>query len=234
MRKKYRTDKYAAALIISLMIFSLGFFLGNWVDDYKIEYVKDFMKQQETEFNSLQLQYMYLESINGKEKCPALYKTLEENIKMLGPTLNTILDYEKEKNVNSTVYMSLRRQYLIANLRYWLLSEDIRKTCESDTVTILYFFNTDCEVCFKSQGVILSDLKKAFEDKLLIYAIDSDFKYEPMVGLLNEKYNITKFPTLVINNNQKIEEFTNKSALLGIVCPKYANRQNITECRAYS
>ncbi len=231
-KRAIKRDKYAIALVISILTFSLGFLLGTVLDSYKYEYVAEIAKQQELEFNSLQLQYIYLESIQGTEKCPALYQTLENNLRTLEPTVNKMLDYEKSKGSNSSEYLYFKRQYFLANIKYWMLSEDIQKTCNSDTVTVLYFFNNNCDICFKSQGVILSNLKQLFEDKLLVFAIDSDFTDEPMIGLLKNKYNITVYPTLVINN-EKIEQFLSRDDLLMKICPKYINRENITACKGY-
>ncbi|MBU4246631.1 MAG: hypothetical protein KKE71_06305, partial [Nanoarchaeota archaeon] len=67
--RNLRKDKYAVALVITIMVFTLGFLLGNFFDDYKRGYVQEVVKQQELEFTSLQLQYLYLESIQGTEKC---------------------------------------------------------------------------------------------------------------------------------------------------------------------
>lgn len=230
--RNIRKDKYAVALVITIMVFTLGFLLGNFFDNYKMSYVEEVAKQQELEFTSLQLQYLYLESIQGTEKCPALYQTLENNIRTLAPTLNQMMDYEKSKDVNSTNYLFLKRQYLLANLKYWLLSEDFKKTCSGDSVTILYFFSNDCKICMESQGVILSNLKQAFEDKLLIFAIDSDFTEEPMVTLLKNKYNVTKYPTLIIND-QKVEQALTRNELLQKICPQYVDKENRTECSGY-
>jgi len=230
--RNIRKDKYAVALVITIMIFTLGFLLGTVLDNYKRTYVEEVAKQQELEFTSLQLQYLYLESIQGTEKCPALYQTLENNIRTLGPTLDKMLDYEKSKNVNSTGYLFLKRQYLLSNLKYWLLSEELKKTCSGDYVTVLYFFSNDCDICIKSQGVILSNLKQAFGDKLLIFAIDSDFTDEPMITLLKNKYNVTTYPTLVIND-QKNDVFLNRGELLQKICPQYMSKENISECEGY-
>lgn len=231
-KRVIKKDKYAIALIISIMTFSLGFLLGSVIDNYKSGYVEEIAKQQEIEFNSLQLQYIYLESVQGTEKCPALYQTLENNLRILGPTLNKMLDYEKSKNVNSTEYISLKRQYLLANLKYWLLSEDIKKTCSGDTVTILYFFSNDCKICQSSQGVILSNMKQSLEDKLLVFAIDSDFTEEPMTSIIKNKYNVTQYPTLIIND-QKIEGFLTREELLKKICASYTDKEKISECYGY-
>ncbi len=225
-------DKYAVALVITIMVFTLGFLLGTVLDSYKKDYVTEVMKQQELEFNSLQMQYMYLENAKGREKCPILYQILENKILTLSPTVNKMLDYEKSKGVNSTDYMYFKRQYFLANLKYLFLSEDIKKTCDSDSVTVIYFFSNDCDICFKSQGVILSNLKQLFEDKLLVFAIDSDFTEEPMTLLMKNKYNITKYPTLIIND-QKVEQFLNRDELLKRICPQYTNRDNVSQCSGY-
>lgn len=230
--RNIRKDKYAVALVITIMVFTLGFLLGNFFDNYKRSYVQEVAKQQELEFTSLQLQYIYLENIKGVEKCPVLYQTLENNIGTLAPTLNQMLDYEKSKNVNSTNYLFLKRQYLLSNLKYWLLSEEFKKTCSGDSVTVLYFFSNDCKICLESQGVILSNLKQAFEDKLLVFAIDSDFTEEPMVALLKNKYNVTKYPTLIINDH-KVDQFLTRNELLNKICPQYIDKENVSECSGY-
>ncbi len=231
-RRNLKKDKYAVALVISLIIFAFGFLLGTVLDNYKRDYVEDIMKQQEIEFNSLQMQYIYLQNTKGQEKCPVLYQILESNIRTLGPIVNNMLDYEKSKGVNSSEYTYFKRQYLLANLKYLFLSEDIKKTCNSDSVTVIYFFSNNCDICYKSQGAILSNLKSLFEDKLLVFPVDSDFVQEPMTGLMKNRYNVTVYPTLIIND-KKIEHFMSRDDLLQTVCPNYLNRENISDCKGY-
>ncbi len=49
-----KKDKYIAAAILTVIIFTLGLLMGLVINEYKIKYMEQLAKEQEVEFSSLQ------------------------------------------------------------------------------------------------------------------------------------------------------------------------------------
>ncbi len=216
-------NKYIFAAALTLIIFSLGILLGMVINEQKIKYMERIAKEQEVEFSSLQFQYLYLDSLKDYERCPVVSKTLENNLKTLAPILEEIQRYEQSGDLKDPAYITLKRKYILANLRYWLLAEVSKESCKNEIVTIFYFYSQECKNCH-NQGFILTHLKQIFGDRLLIFPIDSSFDKEPMISILNAKYNITEFPTIVIEKEIH-PGFMQKDEILKEICSRYKTPQ---------
>ena len=70
---------------------------------------------------------------------------------------------------------------------------------------ILYFYEPNHDVCLR-QGEILDNLNRKQNNVLNILAFDMHLSdAEPLIMLMKEHYGISVAPTLVINENIKIE-----------------------------
>ena len=78
---------------------------------------------------------------------------------------------------------------------------------------------------------MLTYLKKIFRDKLLIFSFDSKFEAEPMVPLLKNTYNVSVYPTVVIEGKPRTK-FQDKDTILKEICGYY--REKTTDCAELS
>ena len=218
MRTK-RTRLYAAAFAITTIIFILGLLLGIIVEERRLSYVENKYKQDKINYESLQLQYLYLATLSEGEGCDAFAATLNTYLKKLEETRIRLEGYAEKGNVFPTEFTELRRQYFIAELNYWLLARKTRETCDSDTVTILYFYTPRCSEC-ENQGYVLDYLKRVFGDHLLIFALDASFEEEEMIPILKNTFNITSTPVMIVEN-KKLEGFIQEPDLKEFICKRY-------------
>ncbi|MFH0890080.1 MAG: hypothetical protein V1836_02975 [Candidatus Aenigmatarchaeota archaeon] len=223
-----KKDKYLAAAFITAAIFVLGFVLGTMMSERKILELEQLSRQQEADFSSLQFQFSYLESVPKNESCIVISRTLESNLKTLGPTLKKIEGYESSGDTSNPDYIVLKRKYTIANLRYWLLAEKSKEMCGSDSVSVLYFNNKDCSKC-NDEGYILEQLKQNLGDSLLVFSIDSQLE-ESMIDILRAQYKIYDFPSLVIDGIT-YGKFMTMNEILSAVCPNY--NETFSVCKGY-
>jgi len=231
MRRKTKRSRYFLAFFVTVVIFLLGFLLGLTISSGKIEYIENLYKSQSADYESLQFQYVFLDMLenesNPNETCSAISAILENNLKLLGPAQDKIEGYEISGDINNEDYRIIKRKYMIANLRYWLLAERSKEVCGSDMVSIIYFYDQNCESC-RDQGFILSQLKSIFEDNLLIFPMDASITEEPTIDILRRKYKIYEFPTLVIEE-KTFKGFLSKSDILKEICPLYKKDYPVCE-----
>jgi thiol-disulfide isomerase/thioredoxin len=217
MRQMNKT-RYIVAAAITIGIFLLGLMLGFVVEGKRLTYVQDLLQQERSEFSSSQLQYSYVSTLNSQDACPAIYSIFYNNLRNLDATATRLETYAKDSRINDASFIDLKRDYTIEQLRYWLLSKQARDVCKEDLVRVLYFFSTDteCPDC-ANQAFVLDYLKHKYGDKVLIFSIDANFEQEPMISILKQQYNISKYPTLIVEN-QKIDGFSSREDLETNLC----------------
>ena len=217
-------DKYIIAGAITLGVFLLGLFLGLAIEGKRVNYIESVSRKQNLDFSSLQLQYSFIDQMSQEKNCFAVQKTFEQNINALESTRIRLENFDRDATLNKDELDVLKNEYLLAQIRYWMLAERTRKLCGTDIATILYFFSDEkeCPDCDK-QAFVLTYLKKRFKDKLLIFSFDSKFEAEPMIPLLKNTYNVTIYPTIVIEGKPK-SKFQDKDSILKDICGYYKEK----------
>ncbi|MAG50351.1 hypothetical protein CL621_01760 [archaeon] len=220
--RKISKKIYLKALIITIFIFILGLILGIFLSGERAKTIGEFSRVQKLDYDSIQLQFLYLGTLE-EQNCLAVMKTLEENINTLNNVRVKLEDYITQSVRDNSEFTLLKREYVLAEIRYWLLAQRSKELCDIDTVSIFYFYsNEDCQNC-KIQGTILTYLKDIFEEKLLVFSLDADFDKEPIIDILKSAYDIKETPTLIVEN-RKFEGLITRDELLGVICPYYKTK----------
>ena len=219
LERKISYRVYFVAAVITAAIFLLGLTLGFVVEGKRINYAQDMIDAQQIEFTSSQLQYNYLNTLTSKSDCPTVYEIFYGNMQNLDKIAYKLEQYAQESQINEATFTQLRRQYALEQIRYWLFSGQTGEACGSDFVRLLYVYSNDqkCPDC-EQQQFVLGYLKKKFGQKLLIFSLDETLE-EPMIAILKKQYNITEFPTLIVED-KKITGLASKDNLLKEVCSR--------------
>ncbi len=222
--RKLSTKRYVVAGIITTLVFVLGVSLGIIFENARVVHNEELLKDQEASIASLQLQYFYISEMqNSNDVCPVLTTALTDSIERLGESLEKVEQTIADNKINYNEKKRIQRIYMQDNIRYWLFSKTVQEKCNSNVLNILYFFSEDCDVC-PNQGVVLSYFKKIYQDKILIFPINTDID-EDMINLIKIQFNVTTYPTLIIND-QKFQGIVKKDQLNSILC----NAFNETDC----
>lgn len=228
MVRSISRGKYLLAAVITVTIFLLGMFLGLVVESKRLGYMQDIASRQKLEFGSLQLQYQYISELAQEKSCPAILATFEEYMNTLVEAQERLENYEKEARIDRDEFRLLKQEYTQAELNFWLLSKKVKKVCEKEIVTVIYFYSAD-EICAEceEQSFILSYLKEVFREKLMVFAIDETLDIEPMVTILKETYGIEKYPSVIVEDTV-FHGFTDNQEILDEICAHYS--EPIEEC----
>ncbi|MBI4438461.1 hypothetical protein HY640_00850 [Candidatus Woesearchaeota archaeon] len=220
MRTIYKR-RYVAAGVITLAVFVLGLMTGLLVEGKRVDYIESTSRRQNLEFSSLQLQYAFIDQLSQEKNCKAVQSTFERNINNLESTRIRLENFNRDAAMHKEEFAVLTNEYILAQIRYWLLAERTRELCGSDMVNVLYFFsdNDACPTC-DEQAFVLTYLKKRLKDRLLVFSFDSNFDKEPMISLLTSTYNVTVYPTVVVEG-VPYYGFVGKGSLLRAICGHY-------------
>ncbi len=217
VERTFSWKKHLAAFVITCLLFVIGLMIGLRVSDYRLALLQDFTAQQRADFESLQLQYAYLSASNTS--CVALQNALENSVAQLEEARVKLEQYLQASS-DPGEFLLEKREYMLAEIRYWLLARETEEACGKESVRVLYFYEDDdlCDRC-STQGYILTSLKDRLQDKLLVFSLDAQSD-EPMVEIIKGVYNITSVPSLVVDEELR-DGFVTEDDLLTVICSHF-------------
>ena len=196
--------------------------MGLIIEGKRLDLVVFKDQEQRLDFQSLQLQYQLIDQLSQNRNCDGLLQTFDESLQNLESTRVRLENYNRESSFNQEEFDLLKREYIIAEVNYWMLYSNVREICELKASTILYFFSADetCADCPK-QSLTLTWLKYKLGPNVLTFVFDGEYAdKEPLVALLKESYNVSAYPAIVINN-KVFKGFTDRAEILKEICPLY-------------
>ncbi|MAG38474.1 hypothetical protein CMO90_00120 [Candidatus Woesearchaeota archaeon] len=225
--RNIKKKRYLIAFILTVFIFVFGIMVGLVMESQRVQFVQDKAYEQKLDYRSLQFQYQFIDQLSQENNCPVLANALNVNLETLEDTRIRLTNYNLDAKISKDDFEMLYRDYILSQLNYWLLAKKARELCNFELATILYFFSTDkdCPDCGE-QAFILTYLKNLFGDKLLNFALNSQFRDEKSLELLMETYSINVFPTLLIEG-RKFEGLAEKQTILREICKHY---KDMEEC----
>jgi len=217
MRREFTARLYIFSFILTMIIFSLGITIGLVVEKERLSLFDKMNMKQEVSLKSLQLQQAYIKS--GETNCDALNKIMEANMQEVTDSMTSIIDYNEKSIADNELFNLQLRDYFLTEIQFLTLSKETKLICGEEAVTIIYFYD---ENPYDVQGKTLLYLKDIFGSKLLIFSFDSNFEDEPMIDVLMQSYNVSKFPTVVANENIFAGD-TNAEELQAFICAELNN-----------
>ena len=216
MERTVSGKKYLIAFILTVVIFTGGIFIGILFEDLRLRDSQNDILSEKVVLQSLQLQQKYIDS--GAADCATMNKILETNIDDLNKKMKEVIEYEKNSFVNTDEFNLQLQDYFLTEIQFLILSEEIDKKCSKDNVKVIYFYD---ENAFDTQGSILDYLRKVFGSKVLVFSLNSDFSQEPMINILLSSYNITEFPSVVVEDTV-FQGHSSVEVLLYQVCTEFS------------
>jgi len=201
-KRGYKSLKYLVALVISLITFISGIFLGLALakkDVYLVGIDEDKIKANLFE---LETTIKFLEeNICNKN----LLKDFGVDLDKVGEELESL---QNKMFVSEDEYQYLKNFYYALEINHYLLLKKAKKICNQNYIFILYFYKPveECSLCF-NEGLFLSTLKKKYPEKVQVYSFNiKDYNKSVLVKKMLIKYNITqneKVPILIINGKKE-------------------------------
>jgi len=222
--RKISTKRFLLTFVLVSFVFLIGISVGHFLTSERTSYLEDIAYKQKLDYESLQLQSLYLDINANNASCLIFSNILETSLEDVGAAQAKVDLYIQDSNKES--YTEIKRDYILAQIRYWLLNKKMESNCRSDKVSVLYFYsNDDCIEC-GAQGTILTYLKEMLKDKLLVFSLDSDFGDEPVVNIIKKSYNITQVPSMVIED-KTFGQLLNKEELTKEICSLYEDKPEL-------
>lgn len=187
--------KYLLAFFITTVIFGLGMYINNVLDEKRYGEIQNIQDQIALDLLSSETQFSLLQESSCKNV----------NDSVLSGELNSLaakLSYLEENNGSDTEVAYLKRYYSLLEIKDFLLMKRLREKCSSNPISIIYFYGSkeDCPECEK-MGFVLSRIREQYPE-VRIYSFDSNLSLSAIDTLKSiYKVDSRKLPALIIGDD---------------------------------
>ncbi len=204
------------ALILTILIFILGFLAGLVFENKRVEVIEDYYIQSE---NSL-MDIFALNNFAGLNNlsCGSLVGSNINFANRIYEEAKILDEYEKAGRITDKMDAQ-HKKYDIMRTFLWINTMKTDEICEENIHTIVYIynFNTDDLTEKATNSVwskILEDLKNKYGDEIILIPIAADSNIIALNSIL-ENYEISEYPVLIIDNKYIIQELSSISEIEG-------------------
>ncbi|MCS7093685.1 MAG: hypothetical protein RMJ18_00655 [Candidatus Aenigmarchaeota archaeon] len=218
-KMKEKDNIYVKSLVISIFIFLSGMMFGILIDNYRISHIRKSL-MSDIIFWDDSIFLTRLKELYGEGFCSeALELNLLYNQKI----------YERGKEIEEMIKLNrfapeMReelRKYTLMQVKFWLDSRDLKEKCNFTYKNVLYlqdFFAKEQEVRLRNkvQSKIMLDVKERCGNKILLIPINMDLNLTT-VDVIKLRYNVTRSPTIIIDDKIVLEGIVSLQDLLKIL-----------------
>lgn len=188
--------RYIYTFIITLAIFFFSIWLSNTFNDKKVQSLRDLESRINLDILSVETRFSLLQ----KTSCEHVVNNNKDNEIGFNEDLNTVAlkikSLEYQLGYENYDVIALKKYYSLLQIKDYLLAKEFHDRCKKSTVSILYFYDTDCTECAK-QSIILDKIISDYPE-IRVYYLDRK-TYNPALDTLSSIFKIKESPTLVIN-----------------------------------
>jgi hypothetical protein len=209
---KLRKRIFLKAALITLIVFSVGFLFGYYLDSVRFGFIEDEMLKSSVASESFIVSQAYLQDHPDYCRLTELrLPQMARDVEQMGVDIGSFS--EKSIFINYTI---LEQRYFIYEIRAWMSAEEYKTRCNKNITTILFFYKKN-DTQSMNEGIVLTSIREDRNKygKVMIFSFDKDFD-EPSLALVREDFNVTLTPALIINK-KKYEGFIGKDDLEKII-----------------
>jgi hypothetical protein len=187
------TRNILIALCITAAIGASIVYAVNYLNGLKIQDLNSSQEQLSVDILSLETQISLLES------APCSVVSTDTDLTSELDDLGQRLSYaERQLGSDDPQVVLLKKQYSLLEIRDYLITTQLAKTCSTKQITVLYFYsNKDCDDCARA-GNALSYLHDS-NPLIRVYSFDYDLDLGAQKTFISLKKISNTLPAFVVN-----------------------------------
>ncbi len=198
---------FISVVMLVIIIFIIGIIIGRGMSNSELNEITQFIKNNELNAESYLIEQELMAEF-GEDMCTLLNQRLNEFSVELYKIGKKLAGESAEKELGSTNYNFLKRKYHLMQMRAYMMFKQLVDNCEIGNHIILFYFSRN-DPDSSEQGLILDELVKNYD--VFVFAIE--YNYSSELRFLEEYYDITATPTLIIDYASKKEGLSPYSKL---------------------
>ena len=198
------------ALILTILIFLLGFLAGLVFENKRVEVIEEYYVQSENSLMDIFALNNFV-SLNNIS-CDALISSNIDFANRIYDEAKILDEYEKTGKITDKMDVQ-HKKYDIMRTFLWINTIKTNEICKNNsihTIVYIYHFNTNDLTEKATNSVwskILADLKETRGNEIILIPIAADSNIIALNSML-ENYDIQKYPVLIIDNKYVINELS--------------------------
>lgn len=189
-----------AAAVLTAVIFVALFQAGIFLNDYKVEDLRNQIDSVETEHRS-NLIGLELSQNLQKEDCRALDEWMNMTVDDLRNLRMEVAAYENSNKIDNDDYTEVKKRYMNLLLQNLIQVRNYDSSCEKQIVDIIYFYEDDCDAC-TDQATVLTNIRQEYGQEVVVYPLDTELDMQP-INFLQNFYEIERYPSIVVAGEPK-------------------------------
>ena len=197
---KSQKYNFLYALIITILIFNFGIFMGYKLETSRLDKINDFSLLAEIELLDQKVQSDALSMMDLN--CDLL---VQENIifaDKIFEDAKKIQNYENANRMNNEITI-LHKKYDLLRALFWMNSLKVQKKCNSDYHNVVYFYDYDAPTLDQKSrqrffSNLLGELKSEEKGKVMLIPMAGDLEVGS-INLLMDKYGVESLPAILID-----------------------------------
>lgn len=197
------------ALLLTLLVFLLGFLAGVLFEDKRVNVIEDYYVQSQNSLMDI-LALNNFANLNNIS-CDALISSNIDFANRIYEEAKLLERYEGSGKITDNMELQHKR-YDIMRTFLWINTIKTNEICENEVHTVVYLYNYDSgdltEKAVNSVwSKILGDLKEKYGGEIILIPIAVDSDVASLNSILGN-FEISKYPALIIDNKYVIEELS--------------------------
>ena len=194
---------------VTVLVLLLGILLGYQMDDLRQDHLSEELRQSNLETETFSVLDNYVQR-SDRDHC----QLMDVQIPSIGERngeLGSELERFEAQNIGSDEeYRYIRDRYYNNQLRLYMALNSYKDRCNGTNQTIiLYFFDDSTES--QRQGAVLNEVVK--QKNVQVFSFNAEVDDSLVVDVLTEDFNVTDYPTVIVNDDQKFEGFISENEL---------------------
>ncbi|MFO7794089.1 MAG: hypothetical protein R6V35_03895 [Candidatus Nanohaloarchaea archaeon] len=195
-------DSLLKASAFTFILVVLGILVGLQMDDMRQDRLTEELDRSNLETETFSVLDAYISGSDG-DHCQLMdvqIPKIGERNAQLGSELQR---FEAQNLGSDEEYRFIRDRYYNNQLRLYMAMSNYRDRCgDTNQTTVLYFFDDSAES--SRMGSVLNEIVLQTETQVFSFNTEVD---SPIVDILERDHNVTQSPTIVVNDEKKIEGF---------------------------
>lgn len=194
---------------VTALVLLLGILLGYQMDDLRQDHLSEELRQSNLETETFSVLDDYVQR-SDRDHC----QLMDVQIPSIGERngeLGSELERFEAQNIGSDEeYRYIRDRYYNNQLRLYMALNSYKDRCNgTNQTTILYFFDDSTES--QRQGAVLNEV--VTQKNVQVFSFNAEVDDSLVVDVLTEDFNVTDYPTVIVNDDQKFEGFISENEL---------------------
>lgn len=206
IKSKHRI--FAETLILTLLIVLIGFFIGFFAESYRTNKIENDYRSFEISSLDISLQNYYYQ-IMDEASCEI---AVEENFIFADKIYNQgllIEKYEESSDLSQGILLE-KKKYVLLKTQLWLNSILLKEKCNKPFHTVVYVYSQEENDAKQAEQNAVSNVLKMLKERkkndIILLPIAGDLGLD-IVDMQLRAYNITYFPSVIIDEKNILEGF---------------------------